>query len=57
MTNTEIKAENGVLNIKIDLTKTFGFSKSGKTLVVASTDGFVPVAPGIILNLNVNKAK
>ena len=38
-----------------DLSKTFGPSKSGKTTVIASTEGNQPVSPGIFVGLNVYK--
>jgi galactitol-specific phosphotransferase system IIB component len=50
--------KNGILTIEIDLTKDFGKSKSGKTIVVASTGGFAPIPDwkeGFALNLNVVK--
>ena len=43
------------LTIKVDLEKTFGPSKSGKTTVIASTLGNIQLAPGIFLGLNVYK--
>lgn len=45
MKNVETKfdAESKVLTIKIDTTKSFGPSKSGKTEIVASTEGNVAV--------------
>jgi hypothetical protein len=42
--NVEIKTEGGIMTIKIDLNKTFGPSKSGKTIIIASTEGNVAVA-------------
>ena len=35
--------ENEILVIKIDLSKEFGPSKSGKTIIVASTEGNISV--------------
>lgn len=43
MKNIEMTIENETLVIKIDLTKEFGPSKSGKTIIVASTEGNVSV--------------
>lgn len=37
--NVEIEVEESILTINIDLTKEFGPSKSGKTIIVASTEG------------------
>jgi hypothetical protein len=39
MKNIEMTVEGDTLIIKVDLTKDFGQSKSGKTLIVASTEG------------------
>jgi hypothetical protein len=41
MKNVEIKVEGNILTIKVDLTKEFGPSSSGKTLIIASTEGNV----------------
>lgn len=57
MKNVEMKVENGkTLVIKVDLTKDFGPSKTGKTIIIASTEGNVPV-PGRteVVGLNVYK--
>ena len=39
MQNVIMKVENNKLIIEVDLTKSFGPSKSGKTTVIASTQG------------------
>lgn len=39
MKNVEMKVEGNILTIKVDLTKEFGPSASGKTTIVASTEG------------------
>lgn len=41
MKNVELKVEANILTIKIDLTKEFGPSSSGKTTIIASTEGNV----------------
>jgi len=60
-TNCEMGVSGDVLTIRVDLSKTFGESKSGKTLVVASTLGTVSMTglgkPNMIIGLNVNKRK
>jgi hypothetical protein len=38
-----MKVEGNVLTIKGDLSKEFGPSSSGKTVIIASTEGNVPV--------------
>ncbi len=43
MKNIEMTIEGETLIIKVDLTKDFGPSKSGKTIIVASTEGNVSV--------------
>ena len=43
MKNVEMTIEGNILIIKVDLTKEFGPSKSGKTIIVASTEGNVAV--------------
>ena len=45
MKNVEMKVENNILTIKVDLTKEFGPSSSGKTIIIASTEGNVSI-PG-----------
>ena len=53
MKNIEIKVDGNVLTIKIDLSKTHGASKSGKSIVIASTEGNQAVAPGVMMGVNV----
>ena len=43
MKNVEMKVEGNILTIKVDLTKEFGPSSSGKTIIIASTEGNVSV--------------
>ena len=43
MKNVEMTLEGESLTIKVDLSKDFGKSKSGKTIIVASTEGNVSV--------------
>ena len=58
MRNVEMKVTGTVLTITVDLAKTFGASKSGKSLTIASTDGNmgVPGSPEIKIGLNIFKA-
>jgi hypothetical protein len=55
--NIDISVNGDILRIEIDLAKDFGKSKSGKTLVVASSEGNVPVPdhPNMRLGINVYK--
>jgi hypothetical protein len=43
MKNVEMKVEGTILTIRVDLTKEFGPSSSGKTIIIASTEGNVSV--------------
>ncbi len=43
MKNVEMKIEGSILTIKVDLTKDFGPSSSGKTIIIASTEGNVAI--------------
>ena len=43
MKNVDMKVEGNILTIRVDLTKEFGASSSGKTTIVASTEGNVSV--------------
>ena len=45
MKNVEFSVEGSMLTIKIDLSKEFGPSSSGKNIIVASTEGNVAI-PG-----------
>lgn len=57
MKNVEMKVTGKKLTIEVDLEKEFGMSKSGKTVVVASTLGNVsiPEHEDIKIGLNVYK--
>ena len=39
MKNVEMTVEGTLLTIKVDLSKEFGPSSSGKTIIIASTEG------------------
>ena len=43
MKNLEMKVEDNILTIKVDLTKEFGSSLSGKTIIIASTEGNIAI--------------
>jgi hypothetical protein len=43
MKNVEMRVEGNILTIKVDLSKEFGPSASGKTTIIASTEGNVAV--------------
>ena len=39
MKNVEMTVEGDILTLKVDLSKEFGPSSSGKTIIVATTEG------------------
>ena len=41
MKNVAVKVEGSVMTITVDLTKRYGLSSTGKTTIVASTEGAV----------------
>jgi hypothetical protein len=43
MKNVEMTVEGSILTIKVDLSQEFGPSASGKTVIVATTEGNVPL--------------
>jgi len=43
MKNVEMSVAGDILTITIDLTKEFGPSSSGKTIIIASTEGNVTI--------------
>jgi hypothetical protein len=54
MKNVDFKVEKNKLTITVDLTKRFGASKSGKTIVIASTEGNQKIGHGeTMIGLNV----
>jgi len=59
MKNIEMKLEGDILTIKVDVTKEFGPSSSGKTIIIASTEGniSIPEKDEIKIGLNVYKKK
>ena len=59
MKNVEMTVEHGTLLIKVDLTKELGPSASGKSVIIATTEGNmdVPGAPQVKIGLNVYRKK
>lgn len=43
MKNVEMSMSGSILTIKVDLSKEFGPSASGKTIIIASTEGNISV--------------
>ena len=58
MKNVELTVDGTLLTIKVDLSKNFGPSSSGKTTIIASTEGNVSI-PGREekIGLNIYKKK
>lgn len=53
LTNIEAQVDGDVLTLTIDLSKTHGPSKSGKTTIVATTHGNIEVeGTGVTLGVN-----
>jgi len=59
MKNVDMKVEGDILTIKIDLSKSYGDSKSGKTEIIATSAGnvSVPERDGLKLGLNLYRSK
>lgn len=59
MKNVEMSVDGNTLTIKVDLSKDFGPSASGKTIIIASTEGnqSVPGKEAVKVGLNVYKKK
>ena len=59
MKNVEMKMEDNIMIIKVDLTKDFGPSASGKTIIIATTEGniSIPDKENIKIGLNIYKKK
>jgi hypothetical protein len=59
MKNVEMNLEGNILTIKVDITKEFGPSASGKTIIIASTEGniAIPDKDEVKIGLNVYKKK
>jgi hypothetical protein len=57
MKNVDMKVNGNKLIITVDLTKEFGRSSSGKSIIIASTEGNidVPGMEGAKIGLNVYK--
>lgn len=56
MKNVEMRIEKKKLIIEVDLTKEFGPSESGKTIIIASTEGSQKIGhEDAVLGLNIYK--
>jgi len=59
MKNIEMSLDGQILTMKVDLSKDFGPSKSGKSITIATTEGniSVPGAEDVKIGLNVYKSR
>ena len=59
MKNVELSVEGTLLTVKVDLSKEFGPSSSGKTIIIATTEGNVsiPGAEDKKIGLNIYRKK
>jgi len=59
MKNVEMSIDGNILTIKVDLSKEFGPSTSGKSIVIASSEGnkSIPGKEDVKIGLNVYKKK
>jgi len=58
MKNVHMVVEGNILTIKVDLSKEFGPSASGKTIIIASTEGNISVPDRVEkVGLNVYRKK
>lgn len=58
MKNVDISVQGDMLTIKVDLSKSFGPSASGKTIIIGSTEGsYTLPGRGEVVGLNVYKKK
>lgn len=53
MKNCEIKKTGTILTISIDLAQSAGPSKSGKSLVIGTTEGNKGIGDGVFVGVNV----
>jgi len=59
MKNVEMQLEGDILTIRVDVTKEFGPSASGKTIIIATTEGNIPIPEkdDVKIGLNVYRKK
>jgi len=57
MKNIKVNVNGNKLNIEIDLTKTQGPGRSGKTIIIATTEGNQLVKDNVVLGLNCYKPR
>ncbi len=54
MKNMEMKREGSKLIIEVDLTKDFGISKSGKSKIIASSEGNISIPDDEEIKIGLN---
>lgn len=54
MKNIDMKLEGNILTIKVDISKEFGISSSGKSVIIATTEGNQPIVPDHEVKIGVN---
>ncbi len=54
MKNVEMNLEGNILTIKVDIAKEFGVSGSGKSIIIASTEGNQSIAPDHDVKIGLN---
>ena len=57
MKNIELSVDGSSLTVKIDLTKEFGPSASGKTIIIATTEGNKSVPGHDLIKVGINVYK
>ena len=59
MKNVEMTVEGNLLTIKVDISKDYGESKSGKSITISSTEGniSIPEHEDIKIGLNIYRKK
>jgi hypothetical protein len=55
--NCDMTVENNILTIKVDLTQDFGKSASGKTNIIATTEGNISVPGSNVIKIGLNVYK
>lgn len=53
MTNVTSEQKGSILTLTIDLSKAQGPTKSGKSIMIATSGGNEEIAPGIYMGLNI----
>ena len=57
MKNVEMSVQGQELIIKVDLSQSFGRSSSGKSLIIASTEGNQPISGNETIKIGLNVYK